>query len=128
MSHLAFFLAPLTAELGHILSAAHHLPDFAATSPFSGFEKLMYLLFGWLYHLLKWLLNELHTWLVPVFGDQAWGVAIIGLTLVVRAVLFPLTFKQYQGALHMQALQPKIKELQRKYKSDRAMLLWHLPR
>ena len=64
----------------------------------------------------------MHTWLEPTFGTQAWGVAIILLTLIVRLVLFPLTFKQYQGALRMQALQPKIKELQRKYKNDRALL------
>jgi YidC/Oxa1 family membrane protein insertase len=121
VSYLGFFL-PLTADLAHALWALHHLPTVAASSPFSGLKELLYFLFGWLYHLLKWLLNELHTWIVPVFGSQAWGMAIIFLTIIVRLVLFPLTFKQYQGALRMQALQPKIKELQRKYKNDRALL------
>jgi YidC/Oxa1 family membrane protein insertase len=120
VSHLGFLL-PLTADLTHALRALH-LPDVVAANPLSGFQDLMQALFGWLYELLKWLLTELHTWLEPAFGSQAWGVAIILLTIIVRLVLFPLTFKQYQGALRMQALQPKIKELQRKYKNDRALL------
>ena len=120
MSHLGFLL-PLTADLAHALRGLH-LPDVVAASPFDGIKELFNALFGWLYDLLKWLLTELHSWVEPTFGSQAWGVAIILLTIVVRLVLFPLTFKQYQGALRMQALQPKIKELQRKYKKDRALL------
>ena len=49
----------------------------------------------------------------------AWGTAIIALTVVVRAVLIPLTYKQIKGMRALQALQPQIKELQEKYKNDR---------
>jgi YidC/Oxa1 family membrane protein insertase len=51
-----------------------------------------------------------------------WGVAIILLTVSVRVVLFPLTWKQFRSAQHMQLLQPKIKELQAKYKNDKQKL------
>ncbi len=43
------------------------------------------------------------------------GLAIIVLTIVVRIVLMPLTFKQTQSTKAMQAMQPKLQELQKKY-------------
>lgn len=56
------------------------------------------------------------------FHDSAglsWGMSIIMLTVVTRAVLIPLTYKQLKGMRAMQALQPQIKELQEKYKNDK---------
>lgn len=56
------------------------------------------------------------------FHDSAglsWGMSIIALTVVTRAVLIPLTYKQLKGMRALQALQPQIKELQEKYKNDK---------
>lgn len=56
------------------------------------------------------------------FHDNAglsWGMSIIALTVVTRAVLIPLTYKQLKGMRALQALQPQIKELQEKYKNDK---------
>jgi YidC/Oxa1 family membrane protein insertase len=49
----------------------------------------------------------------------SWGMAIIALTVVTRAVLIPLTYKQLKGMRALQALQPQLKEIQAKYKNDR---------
>ena len=49
----------------------------------------------------------------------SWGMSIIALTVVTRAALIPLTYKQIKGMRAMQALQPQIKELQAKYKNDK---------
>ena len=49
----------------------------------------------------------------------SWGGAIIALTVSVRALLIPLTYKQIKGMRALQALQPQIKELQQKYKNDK---------
>lgn len=49
----------------------------------------------------------------------SWGGAIIALTVVTRALLIPLTYKQLKGMRALQALQPQIKEIQAKYKNDR---------
>jgi YidC/Oxa1 family membrane protein insertase len=49
----------------------------------------------------------------------SWGLSIIALTFVTRAVLIPLTYKQLKGMRALQALQPQLKELQAKYKNDR---------
>ncbi len=47
-----------------------------------------------------------------------WGVSIILLTILMRMILFPLTKKSSQATLKMQELQPKIKEIQDKYKAN----------
>lgn len=49
----------------------------------------------------------------------SWGASIIALTIVTRAVLVPLTYRQLKGMRALQALQPRIKEIQEKYKNDR---------
>ncbi|HEX8752759.1 MAG TPA: YidC/Oxa1 family membrane protein insertase [Solirubrobacterales bacterium] len=49
----------------------------------------------------------------------SWGLSIIALTILIRAILIPLTYKQLKGMRALQALQPQIKELQEKYKNDK---------
>jgi YidC/Oxa1 family membrane protein insertase len=49
----------------------------------------------------------------------SWGMAIIALTIVTRALLIPLTYKSLKGMRALQALQPQLKEIQAKYKNDR---------
>ncbi len=46
------------------------------------------------------------------------GLAIIALTVAVRIILIPLTWKQTKSMVEMQRIQPKLKELQTKYKKD----------
>lgn len=51
-----------------------------------------------------------------------WGLAIIVLTLLFRAAIWPLISTQTKSMFGMQKLQPKIKELQAKYKDDKEKL------
>jgi YidC/Oxa1 family membrane protein insertase len=51
-----------------------------------------------------------------------YGFAIIGLTVLVRLALFPLTAKQARSMQKMQLVQPEIKRLQAQYKNDRQKL------
>ncbi len=60
--------------------------------------------------------------LLPLFGAESWGWAIVALTLVVRVALLPLAIKQTRSMRAMQALQPQIKALQKKHKVDRDLL------
>jgi YidC/Oxa1 family membrane protein insertase len=50
---------------------------------------------------------------------QSWGVAIILLTLTVKAVLYPLTLKSMQSMAGMRKLQPEIEKLKAKFGDDR---------
>jgi YidC/Oxa1 family membrane protein insertase len=49
----------------------------------------------------------------------SWGTSIIALTVCVRALLIPLTYKQIKGMRTWQALQPQFKQIQEKYKNDK---------
>ena len=51
-----------------------------------------------------------------------YGVAIIILTIIVRVVLFPLTFKGMKSMKRMQQLAPRMKKLQEKYKNNKEKL------
>ena len=49
----------------------------------------------------------------------SWGFAIIGLTVLIRAVLVPLTYRQLKSMQEMQRLAPQINVLKEKYKDDK---------
>jgi YidC/Oxa1 family membrane protein insertase len=51
-----------------------------------------------------------------------WGLSIILLTVAVRTILLPLTFKQFKSMAALQKLAPEMKVLQAKYKDDRQRL------
>jgi YidC/Oxa1 family membrane protein insertase len=63
-----------------------------------------------------WVLVGIHGFL------GSWGLSIIGLTVVVRALLTPLTLKQFKSMQALQRLAPEIKALQERYKEDRQRL------
>ena len=65
---------------------------------------------------LKWCLMFFHR-LIPNYG-----IAIILLTLLVKLITFPLTKKGSESTIRMQALSPKIKEIQEKYKDNRVKM------
>ena len=58
--------------------------------------------------------------LFHLFGN--FGVAIMGLTFLIRLAMFPIAAKQFQSMNKMKVLQPKLKELQARYKDDKATL------
>jgi YidC/Oxa1 family membrane protein insertase len=78
-----------------------------------------------LYWITSLLLSGFHTVFGSVLGPAsgwAWVLSIVGLTLVIRAALIPLFVKQIKSSRNMQLLQPKVKELQKKYGHDRERL------
>lgn len=61
-----------------------------------------------------WLMNFIYDNLIPNYG-----VAIIILTLITKAILWPLGTKSYKSMSQMKKMQPLIQELKEKYKDDR---------
>src|SRR5271169_1115612 len=49
----------------------------------------------------------------------SWGLAIVGLTVLIRAVLVPLTYRQLKSMQEMQRLAPQINQIKEKYKEDK---------
>jgi YidC/Oxa1 family membrane protein insertase len=70
--------------------------------------------------LLGW--HWLFSLVLPENGGMSWVLSIVGLTLVIRAALIPLFVKQINASRNMQLIQPKVKELQKKYGHDREKL------
>ena len=104
-------LAP-GAAVQHLLSYYVGPKEMSAIAPL-GHDKKQVMDFGKLRIVcegLLWSLNKIY-WLIPNYG-----VAIILLTLLVRVLFWPLTHKGTESMKRMQALQPKIKELQEKYR------------
>jgi len=65
---------------------------------------------------MTWLLNWLYQFTVSA-GVPSYGIAIILLTVLIKTLLYPLTNKQMKSMLSMQQLQPKVKEIQDKWKA-----------
>ncbi|WP_116076056.1 membrane protein insertase YidC [Asanoa ferruginea] len=84
----------------------------------------------WIYWAISWILLRWHgVWDAIGVPDHAvlgttwsWILAIFFLVVTVRVILFPVFVKQIKSQRAMQALQPKVKELQEKHKGDRETL------
>jgi YidC/Oxa1 family membrane protein insertase len=63
-------------------------------------------------------------WFYKLVGN--WGIAIILLVVLVRIVLFPLTYKGMVSMYKLKELAPKMKEIQQKYKKDPQKLQMHM--
>ena len=78
-----------------------------------------------LYYAVSFILVGFHralsTFMDPA-GGWTWILSIVGLTLVVRTALIPLFVKQIKSSRNMQLIQPKVRELQKKYGHDREKL------
>jgi YidC/Oxa1 family membrane protein insertase len=60
--------------------------------------------------------------MAPAFGTNSgltWGLSIVLLVVLIRILLFPLFVKQIKTQRKMMEIQPKVKELQQKYRGDR---------
>ena len=75
-----------------------------------------------LYIAVSFVMKAIHSAFSPLFGATSgvtWSLSIIGLVIVIRIILIPLFVKQIKSQRALQALQPQMKELQKKYKDDR---------
>jgi len=77
-----------------------------------------------LYFAVSWVIVTFHSLLGYVFGKNShgsikWSLAIIGLVVLIRIILIPLFVKQIKSQRALTALQPHMKEIQKKYKDDR---------
>jgi YidC/Oxa1 family membrane protein insertase len=75
-----------------------------------------------LYTAVSWIIVQFHSLFSLVFDQSsgwAWGLSIFCLVVLIRICLIPLFVKQIKSTRNMQALQPKMKAIQERYKSDK---------
>ena len=63
---------------------------------------------------------------IPIFNmlgttGMSYGIIILLLTVIIKLILFPLTYKNYLSSAKMKVLKPDIDELGKKYKPDESM-------
>ncbi len=74
---------------------------------------------GWFFFLTKPIFSILH-WLNSVIGNM--GFAIIGLTLLIKTLLFPLAYKSFVSMSKMKKLQPEMEKIKERVGDDRVKL------
>ncbi|WP_294610089.1 membrane protein insertase YidC [Roseovarius sp.] len=74
---------------------------------------------GWFFFLTKPIFSVLH-WLNAVIGNMGW--AIIGLTLLIKALVLPLAYKSYVSMAKMKELQPQMEKIKETAGDDRQAL------
>jgi YidC/Oxa1 family membrane protein insertase len=77
-----------------------------------------------LYYAVSWVIVTFHSLLGYIFGENEsesikWSLSIIGLVILIRIILIPLFVKQIKSQRALTALQPHMKEIQKKHKDDR---------
>jgi YidC/Oxa1 family membrane protein insertase len=79
-------------------------------------------LFSFITTPVSWIIVQFHSLYGAIFGPDtgwAWGLSIVSLVILIRICLIPLFVKQIKSTRNMQALQPKMKAIQERYKNDR---------
>ncbi|HJR74689.1 MAG TPA: membrane protein insertase YidC, partial [Luteimonas sp.] len=71
--------------------------------------SLMATIAGWLF----WVLEKLH----GIFGN--WGWSIVGLVVIIKLLMFPLSAAQYKSMAKMRKFQPRIAQLKERYGEDK---------
>ena len=90
---------------------SQQVPGLERAIDFSRFS-IMATLAGWLF----WVLAKLH----GLFGN--WGWAIVGLVVIIKAVMFPLSAAQYKSLAKLRTFQPRMAQLKERYGDDRQKL------
>jgi YidC/Oxa1 family membrane protein insertase len=119
-----YALAPIVIAPGQTSATSTHL--FAGAKEYellkqyesAGIDGLTRAI-DWGY--FRWFMIVIYDVLVFLFEHIGnFGVAIIGLTLIVRAIMFPIAQKQFQSMAAMRKVQPKLKAIQERFKDDKA--------
>ncbi|WP_328943696.1 membrane protein insertase YidC [Streptomyces sp. NBC_00250] len=79
-------------------------------------------LFSFITWPVSWVIVQFHKVYGAIFGPDtgwAWGLSIVSLVVLIRICLIPLFVKQIKSTRNMQALQPKMKAIQERFKSDK---------
>ncbi len=86
----------------------------------NGFDRFLDSIdWGWFFFLTKPMFALLH-WLNAQIGNMGW--AIIALTLIIKALLFPLAYKSYVSMAKMKELQPEMEKIKERSGDDRQKL------
>jgi len=103
---------------GHLYAGAKQVKIVEAYEASLGILKFELLIdWGWFYFITK-PLYFLLDWLYGILGN--FGLAILAVTVLVKAAFFPLANKSYEAMAKMKKLQPQMEQLRERFKDDKA--------
>jgi predicted lipid-binding transport protein (Tim44 family) len=111
--------ASLLAQLADAAEAALSPEDAAAAAAAAQLAANKSGFLGGIANVLESTLEGIDGVLAAVHVPYSYGFSIIALTLLVKVVTFPLSKKQIESTTAMQALQPRVKDLQARGRSGR---------
>jgi YidC/Oxa1 family membrane protein insertase len=118
-----YSLAPATVAPGQTVTTQTRLfagvkeKDWLTRYEAAGIPQFSYAIdWGW-FHWFMIPIFDLLLFLFHTLGN--FGLAIICLTFIVRAIMFPIAQKQFQSMAAMRKIQPKMKALQERFKDDK---------
>lgn len=83
-----------------------------------GYDMSDVISFGWSFFgtINRWVIRPLFNFLSSFIGNM--GIAILVLTLIVKLLVYPLTYKMLVSNVKMQLLKPELEKMKAKYKDD----------
>jgi YidC/Oxa1 family membrane protein insertase len=119
-----YLLDPVTVQAGGNVATTTHLfagaKEVATVDAYDKQLKLnrfeLLIDWGWFYFITKpmfWTIDHLYR----LFGN--FGIAILLVTVIVKAIFFPLANKSYASMAKMKAVQPQLAALKEKYPDDK---------
>jgi YidC/Oxa1 family membrane protein insertase len=113
-------LAPGTSEKveGHVYVGAKQVKVIEGYEASLGITKFELLVDWGMFYFITKPLYYLLDWLYGILGN--FGLAILAVTVLVKAAFFPLANKSYESMAKMKKLQPQMEQLRERYKEDKA--------
>ena len=103
-----------------VFAGAKEVPVIDAYKDQYGITKFNLLIdWGWFWFITQPMF-KLMDWLYKYFGN--FGLAILGTTVIVKALFFPIANRQYASMAKMKKLQPKMEEMKAKFGDDKMAL------
>ncbi|WDR06806.1 membrane protein insertase YidC [Devosia rhodophyticola] len=107
----------IATDESHVFAGAKEEAVLSAYKDQYGFDRIDLLIdWGWL-HFLTWPMFKVLTFLYSIIGN--FGVAVMCVTVLVKALFFPLANRSYASMAAMRRVQPEMKSLQERFKDDR---------
>lgn len=82
-------------------------------------EQIVPLGWSWIRWISKWFIIPIFNWLDNYIAN--YGLIILILTILIKIILFPLTYKSYQSQAKMRVLKPQIDEINARIPKDKPL-------
>ncbi|MDX2001656.1 MAG: membrane protein insertase YidC [Chitinophagales bacterium] len=119
--YLKEFIAQVSLPYNHSPSVSYHMDYYFGPNHYQTLKKLDIDLeetikMGWFSFINTWIIIPIFNWLEQYVSNYGWIILI--LTIIIKVLLTPLTYRSQLSMAKMKVLKPELDELKEKYKDD----------